>query len=165
MVVDKAIPRMASRGTKVRFESDLTEADLEAERVLLAKPLTYMNLSGRSVRQVLEFYKLSPSDLLVACDDLNLDSGRLRIRASGSAGGQKGLVDIIAQLGTNQFARLRVGIGRPPVACDAADYVLGKLTGDEAITIDLATTRASQAVVDWIRFGTAHVMNHYNAPT
>ncbi len=163
IVVSKLVPLVSANSTKVQFEAEAAEGFVGAEKILLLWPQTYMNASGRSVRKALDFYKLVPDDLLVICDDLNLPSSRLRMRPSGSAGGQKGLADIIRVLGTDEFSRLRVGIDRPPAGWEVVDYVLGKLSGDEAIEMDHATSRAAKAAVDWVRQGTQHVMNQYNA--
>jgi PTH1 family peptidyl-tRNA hydrolase len=156
--------RYAAPPPRLKFDAELTEIDLAGERVLLAAPLTYMNLSGQSVRQVLNFYKLTPADLLVVSDDLNLPCGRLRMRAQGSAGGQKGLQNIIDQLGTNQFARLRIGIDRPPAGRDSTDYVLQRFTRTERERIEPALAAAADGVELWVREGVAAAMNAINGP-
>lgn len=122
-----------------------------------------MNLSGRSVRQAVQFYKLELSDLLVVCDDLNLPLGKLRIRGGGSDGGQKGLRDISAHLGTEDYSRLRVGIGEPG-NLDATDYVLTRFRPAERPLIDDALITATQAVAVWVTQGLAATMNRFNGP-
>lgn len=105
---------------------------IEGQKVILAKPQTYMNLSGESVRSLVDFYKVDPeTEILVAYDDVSLDVGQLRIRKKGSAGGHNGIKSIIAHLGTNVFARIKVGVGEKPARCDLADYVLGHFTKAE----------------------------------
>jgi PTH1 family peptidyl-tRNA hydrolase len=154
-----------AESVRLRFEAEITEITVATERLLLVAPQTFMNLSGRSVRQVVDFYKLVLPDLLLVCDDLNLDVGRLRLRASGSAGGQKGLQNTIDHLGTEQFARLRIGIGRPPGRMDSAAYVLQKPRPDERENLELAVVRAADAVVLWAKQGIEAAMNVVNAPT
>ena len=146
---------------KSRFDGEVAEG-LAGEKLVILCPQTYMNASGKSVRKACDFYKLTSEDVLVICDDLNLPTGRLRFRANGSAGGQKGLADIIRHLGTDQISRLRIGIDRPPPGWDAADYVLGKFDKSEEETIERATSLAAKAVVDWSREGIGFVMNRYN---
>ena len=163
MAAAKLASLISAGPSKVRFEGELAEGASGGEKMIVLCPHTFMNASGKSVRQACDFYKLSPDDLLVICDDLNLPCGRLRIRPSGSAGGQKGLVDIIRQLGTDSFARLKIGIDRPPPQWDVSDYVLGKFRKDEQEKIETATTRAAYAAMDWACEGTAAVMNKYNA--
>jgi len=121
-----------------------------------------MNLSGSSVVAARDFYKLTNADLLVVCDDLNLPVGKLRTRAKGSSGGQKGLEDCIRRLGGDEFARLRVGIGSPPDYMDAADFVLAKYAKAEREEMAIAVVRAADAVEVWVREGVAAVMNRYN---
>src|SRR3954470_18891237 len=138
---------LARGGTKSsfsrKFDGQLAEVEIDFRRVLLLKPETFMNLSGRSVAQALRFYKLELADLLVICDDLNLPLGRLRIRGGGSDGGQKGLRDISAHLGSENYARLRIGIGdRGPI--DAADFVLSRFRSTERPVINDALILASQ---------------------
>jgi PTH1 family peptidyl-tRNA hydrolase len=148
--------------SKVRFEGEFAEAEL-GEKLCILWPQTYMNASGKSVRRACDFYKISTEDILVICDDLNLPTGRIRIRASGSAGGQKGLADIIRHLQTDTFARLRVGIDRPPTGWEAADYVLGKFSKNEKDKIETATTDAAKAAIDWATQGVRFTMNRYNS--
>lgn len=163
VVAAKIAQAISAASGKVRFEAETAEGMIGDEKVVLLCPQTYMNASGQSVRKAFDFFKLSPDELLVICDDMDLPTGRLRIRPAGSAGGQKGLADIIRHLGTDQIARLRMGIGRPPASWDAADYVLGKFSGDEAIEMENATLRAAQAAMDWVRSGTQYAMNQHNA--
>ncbi len=163
-VVAQLARRFNAPAPRTAFQAEVTEAAIQGERVLLAAPQTYMNLSGRSVRQIVEFYKLPLDQLLVVCDDLNLPPGRLRLRASGSAGGQKGLQNIIEHLGTEDFPRLRLGIGRPPPQIDAVDYVLMRFPADERELIAAAVEQAALAVEVWVRVGTSAAMNQVNAP-
>lgn len=142
----------------------LASGTVGGENVVLAQPQTYMNDSGLSVAPLVRFYKLAPADLLVICDDLDLPVGKLRLRAQGSAGGQHGLESIIASLGTNAFARLRVGIGRPANAHMATiDYVLGVPRGDEAILLDQTEDRAAEAALVWLAAGLTAAMDRFNA--
>jgi peptidyl-tRNA hydrolase, PTH1 family len=157
--------RHGTGGTKYRFQGEVMEADLSGQRALLLSPTTYMNLSGASVLEARDFYKVPDEDLLVLCDDLNLPLGRLRVRPQGSSGGQKGLEDIIRRLGTVAFARLRVGIGSPPSGWDAADFVLAKFTADQRPVIEDAVQRAADAVVVWAGQGVETCMNRYNQKT
>jgi PTH1 family peptidyl-tRNA hydrolase len=146
-----------------KFEGQAAEAEIDYHRVLLLKPETFMNLSGRSVGQAARFYKLEPSEILVTCDDLSLPVGKLRIRPGGSDGGQKGLRDIASHLGTDQFPRLRIGIGDQG-ASDASDYVLSRFRAPERILIDDTLILASQAVAVWVTQGIDKAMNRYNGP-
>ncbi len=154
--------RCGASGTKSAFQAETLDVAIGSERVLLAWPQTFMNRSGSSAVQARDFYKLTNADLLVVCDDLNLPLGKLRVRAKGSSGGQRGLEDLIRCLGGDEFARLRVGIGAPPEYMDAADFVLAKYTKTERVEIDLAIVRAADAVECWVREGTAVCMNRFN---
>ncbi len=147
-----------------KFDGLLAEAEIDFRRVLLLKPETFMNLSGRSVGQVVRFYKLALSDILVVCDDLSLPLGKLRIRPGGSDGGQKGLRDIAAHLGTDQFPRLRIGIGDQDDV-DAVDFVLSRFRSAERPIIDDALILATQAVAVWVTQGIDTAMNRFNGPT
>ena len=135
---------------------------------LLAKPLTYMNLSGTAVQGLLQFYKLEPADLIVLVDDVNIELGRLRIRMRGSAGGHNGLKSIIGVLGSDEFARLRIGVGRGDDRRDLADHVLAKFGAEERAVIAEAVGRSADAAELFVAEGIGPVMNRYNrgeAPT
>jgi PTH1 family peptidyl-tRNA hydrolase len=159
------VDRLAHGGSPAsfsrKFEGQQAEIEIDYRRVLLLKPETFMNLSGRSVAQTLRFFKLPLTELLVICDDLSLPVGKLRLRPGGSDGGQKGLRDITAQLGTDQFPRLRIGIGENE-GVDAADYVLSRYKGSERKAIDDALILASQAVAVWVTQGIDAAMNRFN---
>jgi PTH1 family peptidyl-tRNA hydrolase len=130
--------------------------------VLLAKPLTFMNLSGHAIGDLLRFYKIDLPDLLVVVDDINLELGRLRTRAAGSAGGHNGLKSIIAAFGTEDFARLRVGVGRGDARRDLADHVLAKFDPEERTIVAEAVGRAADAVELFVAEGIDPVMNRFN---
>jgi PTH1 family peptidyl-tRNA hydrolase len=144
-----------------RFESLVAEGKEGDETVLLMKPLTFMNLSGRAVRAVLDFYKLPPDAVLVVCDDFNLPLGKLRVRAKGSHGGQNGLRNIQEQLGTDVYSRLRIGVGQPNPG-DAVDHVLSRFKSGERTAIDEAIATAAQAALLWVKSGTEACMNRFN---
>ena len=163
----EVIDRLAAGGPGAafarKFDGWLAEAEIDYQRVLLLKPQTFMNLSGRCVSQALRFYKIETADLLVVCDDLNLPLGKLRVRGGGSDGGQKGLRDITAHLGTDGYARLRVGIGDRGEA-DASDFVLNRFRSAERPVIEDGLIVASQAVAVWVAKGLAAAMNRFNGP-
>ncbi|MEQ8210208.1 MAG: aminoacyl-tRNA hydrolase [Lacipirellulaceae bacterium] len=145
-----------------KFEGELREAIVDGEKLLILAPHTYMNLSGRSVKQAMSFYKLENEELLVVCDDFNIPVGELRMRTSGRDGGQKGLADIAAQLKSTDYARLRVGIGPVPEGWAAPDFVLGKFAKKEQEEIEIQTRRAADAIQLWIAEGPTAAMNRYN---
>jgi PTH1 family peptidyl-tRNA hydrolase len=151
-----------SGAAKSKFHGEIVEASLDGQRALLLSPLTYMNHSGLSVQEAKGFYKIPHDHLLVLCDDLNLPVAKLRFRAQGSSGGQKGLEDIVHRLGTESIARLRIGIGSPPDGWEWADYVLSKFTKQETSEIQHAVGRAADAVAVWAREGIEYCMNRYN---
>jgi PTH1 family peptidyl-tRNA hydrolase len=146
-----------------RFESQVTEMVEGTEQVLLMKPETFMNLSGRAVRAALDFYKLDVKDVLVVCDDIALPLGKLRVRARGSDGGQKGLRSVQESLGTSEYGRLRIGVGSPGEHWDAADYVLSRFKPAERAAVQDAIAQAAQAVLVWVRQGVEASMNRFNA--
>jgi PTH1 family peptidyl-tRNA hydrolase len=162
-VLGELARRWATRKPRARFHGEIVEADLNGQRVLLLSPLTYMNRSGLSVREAKEFYKLADEEVLVVCDDIHLPLGKLRFRARGSAGGQKGLEDVIQQLGTDAVPRLRIGVGSPPAGWDWADYVLARFHPEEQAEMALAIPLAAEAVVAWTREGIEYCMTRYNA--
>jgi PTH1 family peptidyl-tRNA hydrolase len=131
-------------------------------KVLLAKPQTYMNLSGEAVRALLDFYKIPLENLLVISDDMDIPLGTLRIRQKGGTGGQKGLKSITEHLGTQEFARLRVGIGRPPGRMEPADYVLQDFESADQILVIETLDRVIKSIETWLRFGIAIMMTRHN---
>jgi PTH1 family peptidyl-tRNA hydrolase len=149
---------------KKRFHGELLEISAHQQRLLLLSPTTYMNRSGQSVAGAMHFFRLPLEKLLVVCDDLNLPLSRLRLKGSGSSGGQKGIRDIIRALGGEDFARLRIGIGRPPEGADPAHYVLSKFPKKEHAALEATIARAAQAVECWANDGVEEAMNRYNGP-
>ena len=139
----------------------LAQGEIAGLKVVLAKPLTFMNLSGDAVERIARFYKVPPESILVIYDDLDLPLGRIRLRPEGGSGGHKGMKSIIEHLGANGFPRLRVGIGRPTQG-DPVDYVLDDFTLDERITIDVVYEKAVSAVELWLTEGVVAAMNRYN---
>ena len=135
---------------------------IAGQKVMLIKPQTYMNLSGESVREVLDFYKAGPEDLIVLYDDINLTPGQLRIREKGSAGGHNGIKNIIAHLGTEQFARVRIGVGEKPKDWDLKDYVLGRFSNEEEPLMREALTDVAKACEWFIEGDLAKAMNTFN---
>jgi peptidyl-tRNA hydrolase, PTH1 family len=146
-----------------RFSASVAELMEGNEKVLLVKPETFMNLSGRCVRGVVDFYQVPLTDLLVVCDDVNLPLGRLRVRARGSHGGHNGLRDIQNHLGTTEYSRLRIGVGSAEEG-ELVDHVLGRFRPSERPLIEDALSLAVQAVAVWIGQGVEACMNRYNAP-
>lgn len=146
-----------------KFRAVVGEGHIGFEKVIFIEPITYMNLSGESVREFVSFYKLNPEDIIVVCDDINLPVGYIRIRRKGSDGGQKGLRNIIYQLGYDNFTRVRVGVGEKPPKWDLAKYVLSKFTPEENDDIIKGITDAGDAVEMIVKQGdAAEAMNKYN---
>ena len=163
VVIEELARRHAAGTVRNSFQAQIAEATIVGQKVLLACPQTFMNLSGATAVQLRDFYKVDNSELLVVCDDFALPLGRLRIRPQGSGGGQKGLADIIRRLGSENVPRLRLGVGPLPDGWDGADFVLGRFAKGELAEIEVAITRAAEAVENWIHEGIAIAMNKYNA--
>lgn len=136
---------------------------IEGQKVLLMKPQTFMNLSGESLRSAVDYYKIEPEDIIVIYDDISLEPGQLRIRLKGSAGGHNGIKNIIAQLGTQEFPRIKVGVGAKPPRMDLAAYVLSRFSKGEQELMDEVFREAADAAVMMMRDGAERAMNHYNA--
>lgn len=163
MVADEMAERQSKPIQRLKFKALTNVLDISGERVLVMKPITYMNLSGEAVRQAADFYKIPPERVLVVSDDTALPVGRLRIRVKGSAGGHNGLKNIIQHLGTDQFPRLRVGVGEKPYPdYDMADWVLGKFTGEDKKKIDASVKRAADAVACILSEGIDRGMGKFN---
>jgi PTH1 family peptidyl-tRNA hydrolase len=153
---------------KSKFDGLLLDGSISvhsggSEKLLLLKPTTFMNDSGRSVQAAMAFYQLSPVDLMVVLDDLALPCGKIRIRPGGSSGGHNGLKDIQRVLGTDEYPRLRIGIDSPPPRIPGRDYVLGRFTEEQHKAVDPAIDRAAQAILRWIENGIETAMNQFNA--
>ncbi len=163
----QVIDALADRGNfpvqRLKFHALTNTATVGGQGVLVMKPVTYMNLSGQAVGEAARFYKISPDHVLVISDDVDLPLGKLRIRKGGSAGGHNGLKSIIQHLGTDQFPRLKVGVGgKPHPDYDMADWVLGKLQGEDKKIMDDAAVRAAQAVECLLSQGIDRAMNQFN---
>jgi PTH1 family peptidyl-tRNA hydrolase len=161
LVIDLLAKSAAPEKYHQRFAARIAELRLDQEKVLLVKPETFMNLSGKSVRQLADFYELALPDLLIVCDDVNLPLGKLRMRIRGSHGGHNGLRDIQSHLGTDEYTRLRIGVGAADGG-ELVDHVLGRFRPTEQAIIADATEQAAQAVVVWAREGAGVCMNQYN---
>lgn len=147
---------------QMKFQADIQESFQNSRKVLLVRPLTFMNNSGQSVIQIVRYFQVAPADTLVICDDMNLPLGKLRWRPSGSAGGQKGLADILQKLNTEIIPRLRLGIGRPPGQQDPAAFVLQRFRSTEQDIAEIMLKKAADSVEFWLSTDIAGVMNRYN---
>ncbi len=163
MTVDRLAQRRGLVFARQKARAKIAEGTLAGRRVILAKPQTYMNLSGASVAALARFFKIPPERLLVVCDDLDLPLAQLRLRPGGGSGGHKGLKSTMERFGSQAFPRLRVGIGRP-VHGDPLDYVLQDFTADEWIDVDAALDRAVEAIEHWLAHGIDAAMNVFNQP-
>lgn len=163
-VVDMVAARAGLEHWRRRFSGLAGELTLRGEKVLLLKPETFVNLSGESAREALAYTGAGPEQLLVVADDVNLPLGVLRCRRGGSSGGHKGLESIISCLGTDAFARLRVGVGRPEGSKDLVSHVLGDFSEEEKAIARRTEERAADAVLEWINSGIEACMNRFNGP-
>lgn len=162
-VLTKLQSKLGASTPKAKYEGQFSTATVDGVSLLLVWPLTFMNCSGRCVQPMAKFYKVNhEQDVLVVCDDLSLPLGKLRFRMSGSAGGQKGLSDILRVFGGQNIPRLRIGIDPVPPQWDAADYVLGRFREEERPTVDKAVADATEAIISWATRGIAFCMNKFN---
>jgi peptidyl-tRNA hydrolase, PTH1 family len=162
MLIDRLIVRLNARGMKVQSKAIITTATYEDRKLILAKPQTYMNLSGQSAQGLLNFYKIPMENMLIAHDDLDLPFGTIRIRPGGGPGGQRGIASTIEQLGTKDFPRLRLGIGRPPGRMDPAAYVLQDFAREEMKVLSEILDRAADAALTFVVDGLDKAMNKFN---
>ena len=163
LAVDQLAEELRIPVQRLKFKALTNTAEIAGHKVLLMKPVTYMNLSGEAVQEAAAFYKVPPERILVLSDEVALAPGKLRVRRSGSAGGHNGLKNIIAHLGTDQFPRIRLGVGQKPHPhYDMADWVLGKFQGEDKKAVESAVKRAAQAVECLIEKGVDQAMNQYN---
>lgn len=136
---------------------------IEGEKVILAKPMTYMNLSGESVRELVDYYKVdAENEVIIIYDDISLDVEKLRVKRKGSAGGHNGIKNIIQHLGSETFVRIKVGVGKKPPKWDLVDYVLARFSDEDRVGVDKAIEEASDAVVDIITHDVGYAMNNHN---
>lgn len=161
MVIDLLVNELKARTIRTRQWAAVKKAVWAGEEVLLVKPLTFMNLSGEAVAPLLRVNRLSPADLIVIYDDLDLNLGRVRIRAQGSSGGHRGMKSMIARVGSTEFARIRLGISHPD-ADEVIDHVLSPFTPSEMEILTPALQKAKAAALTWVSSGIEKAMNTYN---
>ncbi len=162
IAVDKISISWRIELSRVKYKSLTGEGNLDGKKVILAKPLTYMNRSGIAVRSFINFYKITPDRILVIHDDMDLPFGSLRIRSNGGSAGQRGMQSIISAIGTQEFARLRVGIGRPPGRMDPVDYVLKKFSKQDQEDLEFVLNAIESAAETLIKEGIDRAMTLYN---
>lgn len=162
LTADAAEKRYGVSINRSRFKALTASCELGGEKVLFMKPQTYMNLSGDAVQQAVSFYKIPAEHVLVVSDEMSLPVGKIRIRTKGSAGGHNGLKSIISVLGTENFPRIRLGVGAPPPEYDVKDWVLSTFRNQDAEDFHDAAERAAQAVEAYITLGPEKAMNLYN---
>ncbi len=163
MVIDAIAGKNHISVTEKKHKALIGKGIVGGERTLLVKPQTFMNLSGESVREIIDYYKIEEkAELIIVSDDISLAPGALRIRKKGSAGGHNGLKNIILHLGHDEFQRIRLGVGEKPSGYDLADYVLGHFSGDERELIAGSVEQASEAVEIMITEGADKAMNQFN---
>lgn len=163
MAADAMEKKLGVKINRMRFRALTQTVDIGGQKVMLMKPQTYMNLSGDAVIQAVRFYKIPPERVIVVSDEIALPVGKMRIRTGGSAGGHNGLKSIIAQLGTDKFARIRLGVGAPPHPdYDMADWVLGAFKGQDAADMELLTKQTADAIECYITEGAQRAMNKFN---
>lgn len=147
---------------KAKFKGMFGVGNIAGEKIILLKPLTYMNLSGESIRPIMDYYDIESEDLVVIYDDLDLPVGKVRLRQKGSSGGHNGIKSTIQHVGTEKFNRIRVGIDRPKNGMKVTDYVLGKFTKEEMETLETIIKKCSDACAEWAKEPFLQVMNKYN---
>ena len=166
MVIDRLVRQTGIRLKDNKKKAMVGVCTIEGQKVALVKPLTFMNCSGNGVSEIMSFYRADPeNELIVICDDVSLSPGMIRIRKKGSAGGHNGLKNIIAHLGTEEFPRIRIGVGEKTEGWDLADYVLARFDKDTEPVMREALKNAVLAVETWIAEGIDAAMNKYNTPS
>jgi peptidyl-tRNA hydrolase, PTH1 family len=162
MLVDRLANRLGVTFSRLETKALVTKAEYSGRRIVLAKPQTFMNLSGQAVGSLVRFYKVPLENLLVAYDEVDLPFGTIRIRPGGGSAGHRGMASIIERLGTQEYPRMRLGIGRPPGHMDAADYVLQDFSRTDGEALALFLDRAVDAVLVFIDRGLMTAMNQFN---
>lgn len=162
MLLDRLAERLGASFSRLESKALVTKAEHDGRRIVLAKPQTFMNLSGQAVSSLIHFYKIPLENLMVVYDDVDLPLGTLRVRPGGGSAGQKGMASIIVRLGSQDFPRLRLGIGRPPGRMDAAAYVLQEFSANESEMLDQTLGRGADAVLTFVTQGLEAAMNQFN---
>ncbi|MEH7380110.1 aminoacyl-tRNA hydrolase [Bacillus sp. JJ1533] len=162
-VIDELSDRLHISLDKAKFNGVFGQGIVNGEKVLLLKPLTFMNLSGESIRPLMDYYDILIDDILVVYDELDLPVGKIRLREKGSAGGHNGMKSIINHLGTQEFKRIRIGINRPINGMKIADYVLGRFSTEETQDIKDAIIKSAEAAEKWVSTPFLQVMNEFNS--
>lgn len=160
--IDLLADQLKAPAPQTKFNGLFTTVHVGGEKVILVKPLTFMNLSGECVRPLMDYFNVSDDEIVVIYDDLDLAPGKLRLRAKGGAGGHNGMKSLIAHLGTDTFNRIRIGVGRPDGRMGVADYVLSPFNKDEQPLIREAVDRSASACESWFKQPFLDVMNEYN---
>lgn len=164
MVTDCICDKYGVKLNKVKFKGVFGTFENGSKKIIVLQPQTYMNNSGESVREIMDFYKLTPDKLIVICDDISLDVGKMRIRKKGSDGGQRGMRSIITHLNTSDFVRIKVGVGaKPNPEYDLADWVLSKFHGDEIKSMEQAVINAAESAIMIVNGEIDKAMNRYNS--
>lgn len=161
-VIDELANRWNAPLNQSKFNGMYASVHRPEGKVILLKPLTYMNLSGESVRPLMDYFDIEVEDIIVIYDDLDLETGKLRLRAKGSAGGHNGIKSLIQHLGTQEFNRIRVGVNRPPAGMKVADYVLSKFSKDDQVVVKEAIDKSCDAVETALKKPFLEVMNQFN---
>ncbi|MGF7015765.1 aminoacyl-tRNA hydrolase [Ornithinibacillus bavariensis] len=163
MVIDELVTRNNSQLNKDKFKGKYAIETINGEKILLLKPQTYMNLSGESLRPLMDYFNIDLEDVLIIYDDLDLPPGKIRLRQKGGHGGHNGIRSIIDHLGTKDFKRIRIGIGRPTNSQPVVDYVLGTFPGDQQSMVQESVEKAADACVRWLETPFEEVMNEFNS--
>lgn len=161
-VIDELAKQMDAPAMQLKFNGAYTIIHRPEGKVMLVKPLTYMNLSGECVAPLMDYYDIDPDEIVVIYDDLDLAPGKLRLRQKGSAGGHNGMKSLIAHLGTDTFNRIRIGVGRPTGGMKVSDYVLSSFSKEEQPLLDDMVKKSASACLEWLKSPFLDVMNHYN---
>lgn len=161
-VINKLAKTYEIEVNKSKFDGLFEVGEIEGKKVILLKPQTYMNLSGKSIIQAVNFYKINIKNLIVIYDDIDVEKGNIKIRKQGSAGSHNGMKSVIEELGTENFTRIRVGIGRPEFKDDMINYVLGSIPEDEVKALEEGEEKAKDAAIEIIKNGVDSAMNKFN---
>lgn len=160
--INKLAQKYNIKITKTKYEGLYETGEIEGQKVILIKPQTYMNLSGNCVKQFVDFYKVEKENVLVIYDDMDIETGTIKIRKKGSAGGHNGMKSIIQMLGTEEFPRIRIGIGRPEHNGDEINYVIGAIPKEEIPKLEEGTEKAKEAIIEILKNGIDKAMNKFN---